>query len=83
MATDDEKDVKVRHALSLQRYSSLNEAVSALAERTNEHALLIMGLMKKLGVSPDDLLALLKPQDFVNPADNGIINEPNGKISLS
>lgn len=81
----DTSNPDVRYALAVTRYDSLNKAVAALAEKTNEHAIVLMGLMKKLGVTPDEILALVKPEDFVNPADNDMIegNDASGKITLS
>lgn len=78
-------DPQVRYALAATRYDSLNNAVAALASKTNEHALILMGLMKKLGVTPAELLALVSPDDFINPSDNALIEDADegGKIKLS
>jgi len=63
--------------LALTQQDSLNKAVRNLCDLVNEHTVLLMALMKKFGTNPNELMELLSPADFVNPADTGIIEPPN------
>lgn len=60
---------------------SLTEAVRALANKTNEHALVLFALCKKLGTTPAELVALLDANDFLNPEENP--KDDNGTVLVS
>lgn len=77
---DRNEVAKQNYALALVRYDALNNTVRRLADLVNQHTLLIAALMKVHNQTPDQLLALLKPEDFINPADNPLI-ETGEKVS--
>lgn len=79
----DPNDVKTRVGLAAKREGSLIEAVRTIANRTNEHAVLLMALMKHLNVTPSDLMKQVSEGDVVDvdqpptPSASTIISTEN------
>lgn len=68
--SDRNEQARQRFAMAAVAHDALNNAVRALADKTNELTMLVMALCKKLGTTPTELIALLTPEDFINPDDN-------------
>ena len=62
-------------ALKAVEHRALNAAVRNLAGLVNDHTVLLLALCKKLNTTPEELVALVTPEDFLNP------DEPNRIIS--
>lgn len=67
--TDRNEDFQRGYALGRRAAYSLENAIRALTDRTNELTILMQAIIKKLGTNPQELLELLKPEDFVNVED--------------
>lgn len=77
---DRNEQARQKYALALIQYDALNKSVRRLAELVNEHTLLVMAIAKRLGTTPQELVATLKPEDFVNPDDNDLIDPKSGPV---
>ena len=84
---DRNEQARQRYALAMIRQDSLEKTTRHLAELVNQHTLLLMAISKHIGKTPGELVAELTPEDFVNPADNPLIEneEPaiESKIELT
>jgi hypothetical protein len=60
-------------ALKAIEHRALNAAVRNLAGLVNDHTVLLLGLCKKLQTTPEELVALVKPEDFLEPAEGSRI----------
>lgn len=78
MSERDKQEVaQTRAVMAAVQYDALNNAVRALADRVNEHTIMWIALCKKLGITPAQLTENITPEDFVNPADNKLIEGPD------
>lgn len=75
---DRNEQARQNYALAATQHNALNAAVRNLAGNVNQHTLLLAALMKKLNVTPDELIATLVPEDFIHPEDTKLIEEPSG-----
>ena len=62
-------------ALKAVEHRALSAAVRNLVGLVNDHTVLLLALCKKLNTTPEELVALVTPEDFLNP------DEPNRIIS--
>lgn len=77
-------DVQKGYALGYASAKSLEQAVRTLAERVNEHTALIMAMMKKFGTNPEELMATLTADDFLNPEEQkNVDGNENGTLLVS
>lgn len=62
------QEMQQGYALGMSTANSLASAVRSLAEKVNDHTILLMALMKLLKTDPEKLMLLMGEDDFV-PAD--------------
>ena len=56
-------------ALKSVEHRALNAAVRNIVGLVNDHTVLLLALCKKLNTTPEELVALVTPEDFLPPGD--------------